>query len=129
MALNILIVDDSSVMRSMIQKTLKIAQIPTGEIVQAGDGKEGLEKLKNHWVDLVLVDINMPVMNGEEMIGHMKADPEMRDIPIIVVSTEGSVTRIERLKRLGIHFIQKPFSPELLRDSVVILTGIKIDHA
>ena len=128
MALNILIVDDSSVMRSMIQKTLKIAQIPIGEIVQAADGKEGLEKLKNHWVDLVLVDINMPVMNGEEMIGHMKEDPEMRDIPIIVVSTEGSVTRIERLKSLGIHFIQKPFSPELLRDSVVLLTGIKINH-
>ncbi len=128
MALNILIVDDSSVMRSMIKKTLKIAQIPTGEIVQAANGKEGLEKLNNHWVDLVLADINMPVMNGEQMIGQMKADPEMRDIPIIVVSTEGSATRIERLKRMGVLFIQKPFSPELLRDSVVTLTGIKIDH-
>jgi two-component system chemotaxis response regulator CheY len=128
MALNILIVDDSSVMRSMIQKTLKIAQIPAGEIVQAADGKEGLEKLNNHWIDLVLADINMPVMNGEQMIGHMKADPEMREIPIIVVSTEGSATRIERLKRMGVLFIQKPFSPELLRDSVVTLTGIKIDH-
>jgi two-component system chemotaxis response regulator CheY len=128
MALNILIVDDSSVMRAMIQKTLAIAHIPTGEIVQAADGKEGLEKMSNHWIDLVFADINMPVMNGEEMIKNMKEDVEMKDIPIIVVSTEGSATRIKRLKRMGVHFIQKPFSPELLRDSVITLTGIKIAH-
>ena len=60
----------------------------------------------------------MPVMNREEMINHMMADPDLRDIPIVVVSTEGSKTRLERLQEKGIRFIHKPFTPEAMRDTI-----------
>jgi len=61
-----------------------------GETYEAANGQEGLEKLGRHWIDLVLVDINMPVMNGEEMIAKVRENPTWSDLPIIVVSTEGS---------------------------------------
>ena len=109
MALNILIVDDSSVMRSMIKKTLGMTDIPIGDIHEAENGKQGLDMLGHQWMDLVIADINMPVMNGEEMIQHMKDNLEFADIPIIVISTEGSETRIERLEKKGVRFIRKPF--------------------
>ncbi len=123
MAVNLLIVDDSSVMRSMIAKTVAMSGLKVGEIHQAANGQEGLEQLGNHWIDLVLVDINMPVMNGEEMIRQMKQDPALRDTPIIVVSTEGSSQRIDNLLGQGVKFIHKPFSPELFRDTVKTLIG------
>jgi two-component system chemotaxis response regulator CheY len=125
MSLNVLVVDDSAVMRSMIIRAMKMAELPLGEIHQAGDGQDGLDQLKANWIDLVVVDINMPVMNGEEMIGHMKTDPLTQDTPIIVVSTEGSEKRIQRLKDQGAMFIHKPFSPEQIRDTIIELTGIE----
>lgn len=124
MALNVLIVDDSKVMRSMVLKTMKMAQIPLGDIIQAGNGKEGLDALSKNWIDLVLVDINMPVMNGEDMIRQMKTAPETADIPVVVISTEGSETRIARLKEMGAAFVHKPFAPEEIRDTIYALTGI-----
>jgi two-component system, chemotaxis family, chemotaxis protein CheY len=124
MPLNVLIVDDSSVMRAMIAKTIRMSGLDLGEVYQAGNGQEGLEAARDNWVDLVVADINMPVMNGEEMIDHMKADPELAGLPTIVISTEGSATRIERLESKGVKFIHKPFTPELIRDSIHALTGI-----
>ncbi len=118
MALNVLIVDDSAVMRSMIRKTMEMSGLPIGSIHQAGNGEEGLSVLDREWIDLVVLDINMPVMNGEEMIGRMEQRMEFADIPILVVSTEGSSSRIERLVSKGIRFIHKPFSPEIIRDTV-----------
>ncbi len=118
MAINVLIVDDSSVMRAMILKTLRISGLPLGETHQAGNGEEGLDALNRHWIDLVIVDINMPVMNGEAMIDSMRDNYNMKDIPLIVVSTEGSESRIERLLHKGARFIHKPFSPEIVRDTV-----------
>ncbi len=123
MALNVLIVDDSAVMRSMIARTLSLSGVELGEIHQATNGQEGLEALRAHWVDLVLVDVNMPVMNGQEMIEHVRADDVWKDLPIIVVSTEGSETRIAALRNLGAAFIHKPFAPETVRDVIKELTG------
>ena len=123
MGINILIVDDSSVMRSMVCKTIQLSGINLDEIHQAADGKEGLAGLDQHCIDLVIADINMPVMNGEEMIDRILAHPEHRKIPIIVISTEGSQTRIERLQQKGAVFIQKPFSPEKVRDVLKQILG------
>ncbi len=128
MALNVLIVDDSKVMRSMVLKTMKMAQVPLGEVVQAGNGQEGLDALGEHWIDLVLVDINMPVMNGEEMIRRMRAAQETADIPVVVISTEGSETRIARLRKMGAAFVHKPFTPEEIRDTIYRLTGMGESH-
>jgi len=118
MAFNILIVDDSSVMRAMILKSLRMSGVPMGEVHQAANGKEGLDALNQHWVDLVIVDINMPVMNGEEMIDRMQKNPDMSNTPIIIISSEGSEMRIERLKHKGGKFIHKPFTPETIRDTI-----------
>lgn len=123
MSVNVLIVDDSAVMRSMIVKTLRLTRLPLGEIHQAANGQEGLAAINQNWIDLVIVDINMPVMNGEEMIDRMLENPEHKNIPIVVISTEGSKTRVGRLQDKGARFIHKPFSPEKIRDTIKDLLG------
>jgi two-component system, chemotaxis family, chemotaxis protein CheY len=124
MALNILIVDDSETVRAIIAKTLKMAQVPVGELYNAANGKEALEVLGENWVDLVFSDINMPVMGGVEMIEQMCADNLMKTIPVVVVSTEGSTTRMEELKAKGVRaYIRKPFTPELVRNVVTDIMG------
>jgi two-component system chemotaxis response regulator CheY len=123
MAVNVLIVDDSGVMRSMIVKTLRLSGLQIGEIHQAANGEEGLNALNEHWIDLVIVDINMPVMNGEEMIDQMRQDSAFNDTPVVVVSTEGSEIRVERLREKGARFIHKPFTPEMIRDTIKDLLG------
>jgi two-component system chemotaxis response regulator CheY len=128
MPVNVLIVDDSAVMRSMIQKTMQLSGLQLGEIHQAANGREGLETLERQWIDLVIADINMPVMTGEEMIEHMHANPNLEAIPTIVISTEGSRTRIDRLQGKGIRFIHKPFSPEMIRDTVKDVLGSEVFH-
>jgi two-component system chemotaxis response regulator CheY len=124
MSLNVLIVDDSAVMRSMIVKTLRLAGLAVGEIHEAANGQEGLDVLDGQWVDLVLADINMPVMNGEEMIDRIRSNPAWKDLPVIVISTEGSQTRIESLRRKNTKFVHKPFSPEVLRDVINDMTDV-----
>jgi len=123
MALNILVVDDSSVMRAIIIKILRLSQLPLGEVLEAQNGQEALKVLDGKWVDLALVDINMPVMDGEEMINRLRQNPETVDLPIIIVSTEGSETRKETLMQKGAGFIHKPFTPETLRDTIVKTLG------
>lgn len=124
MAFNVLVVDDNSVMRTVIIRTLRMSGIPLGEVHQAGDGREALEVLGQNWVDLALVDINMPVMNGEELIDRVRDNPEIRDLAIIVVSTESSETRIAKVRRQGAHFVHKPFTPEQIRHTILEVTGV-----
>ena len=95
--------------------------------IQLRDGKEGLRRLGEHWVDLVLLDINMPVMNGEEMLRRLRADPETARLPVIVVSTESSETRVHALEELGVAFVHKPFAPEDLRATILRVTGVTPD--
>jgi len=124
MALNILVVDDSETVRAIIAKTLRLAQVPINELFTAANGKEALEILSDNWVDLVFSDINMPIMGGVEMIEKMFADDVMKTIPVVVVSTEGSKTRMEELKTKGVKaYIRKPFTPELVRSVVEDITG------
>ena len=116
MAFNILVVDDSETVRAVLAKTLQLSGIEVGELYKAANGKEALEILKDRWVDLIFSDINMPVMGGVEMIQQMRQDDMLKTIPVIVVSTEGSTTRIEQLKAEGVRaYIRKPFTPELVR--------------
>lgn len=126
MSLNILIVDDSAVIRKMIIKTLQLSDLPLGQICQAGNGQEALEIMDSQWIDLVFADLNMPVMNGEVMIERIRTNPQWADVPIIVVSTEGSQTRIEKLKSQGIKFVHKPFSPEQIR--ALVTDALELKH-
>lgn len=125
MALNILIVDDSETVRAVIKKSLELAGIPVNNAFQAGNGQEALDLLRDNWIDLVLSDINMPVMNGIELINRMCKDNLLDKIPVIMITTEGSLKRIEALKDKGVRdYIRKPFTPEQLRESVDKLVSI-----
>src|SRR5690349_9998918 len=97
MAYNILLVDDSETVRAVIAKALQMADFPLGAVREAGNGQEALALLDKEWIDLVFADLNMPVMGGVEMVFKMKAHDSMKNIPVIVVSTEGSVKRIQTL--------------------------------
>jgi len=124
MAVNVLIVDDSAVMRQMVVRTLRMSGVPLGSVFEAGNGEEGLFALQEQWVDLLLLDINMPVMNGEEMLRRLRANPDTQQLPVIVVSTEGSETRLQVLQELGASIVRKPFAPETLRDIILKVTGV-----
>ena len=84
------------------------------------------KEIRKAMPDAVLLDWNMPVMTGEEMIGQMRERADLKTIPTIVVSTEGSQPRIERLKNQGLKFIHKPFSPEKIRDTVKDVLGSEV---
>jgi two-component system chemotaxis response regulator CheY len=121
---NILVVDDSAVMRAMIIRILRLTGLSLGEVYEAPNGREGLRVLDEKWVDLALVDINMPVMNGEEMIDSVRNNQTTADLPIIVVSTESNMERVESIRRKKVEFVHKPFTPEVLRKTVLQLTGV-----
>jgi len=115
-------------MRSIIIKTLRLSGLPLGEVHEAANGREGLQALDGNWIDLALVDINMPEMNGEEMLDAVRTNPETTSLPVVVVSTEGSDTRIEMLQKKGAEFVHKPFTPEILRDTITNMTGAVCSH-
>jgi len=117
MAFNVLIVDDSRIMRKVIQKTVAISGFEVGDCWEAGNGQEALEIARGKWIDLILADLNMPVMNGLEMIRELKRDDLLARIPVVLITTEGSEKRLEEIFALGVRgYIQKPFYPETIRD-------------
>lgn len=128
MGINVLIVDDSKIIRGVIIKTLNLSGIEIGNIFEANNGKEALEVLKNNWVDLILTDINMPEMNGVEFIEKINEDEILRTIPIAIISTEGSQTRVEELKSKGVKaYLRKPFTPEALKGMIIDLLKLEGD--
>ncbi len=128
--MNILIVDDSSTVRAVIKRTLGIAGVPTDDVQQAANGQEGIEALQNNPIDIVFTDINMPVMGGVEMIERIRADDALRAVPIVVVSTEGSATRIAELQALGVQgYLRKPFTPEAIRRVVDDLAEVSNENS
>ena len=124
MALNTLVVDDSSEMRSIIIKTLKLSGLSLGEIWEAKNGEEGLRLLQEKWIDLALVDIHMPVMDGEEMINRLRKNNQYENLPVIVVSSESDPGKIEMMHKQGATFIHKPFTPEILKEVIIAVTGM-----
>ena len=126
MSLNILVVDDSETVRAVISKMLELAGVPVAELFEASNGKEALDILDNHLIDLVFTDINMPVMTGIEMIEKMCENDLLKTVPVIIVSTEGSSARFETLKSKGIRaFLRKPFIPEQIKNIVDNVVGEK----
>src|SRR4030042_4866179 len=122
MAYNILIVDDSRIMRKILKQSFTLSGFEVGNCVEAGNGQEALNILNSSMVDLILADLNMPVMNGLDMIKALQKDKKHREIPVVLVTTEGGggggQPHLEEAYALGVKaYIQKPFSPELLRDT------------
>ncbi|MHB1073164.1 MAG: response regulator [Gemmatimonadaceae bacterium] len=120
---HVLVVDDSAVMRTMVSRTLRLSGLPIAAIHEASNGQMGLAALWTTPVDLALVDLNMPVMSGEEMIVALRGDPATAALPVIVVSTESSDLRIQRLATQRVTFVHKPFTPEQLRDVILKTMG------
>ena len=129
MAFTVLVVDDNRMMRGMVSRAVGMSGLLIGTMLEAGDGKQALVAMRAEWVDLVLLDINMPVMDGEEFLSQVRADPVLRATMVIVVSTESSQPRIARLKLMGAGFIHKPFRPEQLVAAVNDLMAGKIGGA
>lgn len=124
MSINVLVVDDSAVMRAMLIRTLSLSGLPLADVHQAGNGAEALAILRARPIDLALVDINMPVMSGDELIDRVREDASLGALAIIVVSTEGSETRIASLTERGVSFIHKPFTPGQIRTTVLKVLGV-----
>lgn len=128
MAFSFLIVDDSLPMRAVIKKTVKAAGYGNAEFLEAENGKTALEQLEVSWIDIVITDFNMPEMNGLELISKIKENELFEQIPVVVISTEGSREKVDEFTAKGAAgYIKKPFTPEQLRDVLVQLLG-EIDY-
>ena len=115
--MRILIVDDSAMMRAMIKRVIKLADVAVEDILEATNGAEALELLKQHDVQLLLTDINMPVMNGADMLREISLNERWRNLNRVNISTDGSTVRREEAEELDVRcYLEKPFSPEVLRD-------------
>jgi len=125
LSLRLLIVDDSRAMRSMIRRVISLSGLDVSECLEAGDGVEALEMVAREWVDVILADINMPRMNGEELVRRLSEMGITTSVPVIVVSTDGTSLRRARLMKLGAKgYLVKPFAPEMLRDEVERVLGV-----
>lgn len=126
---NILLVDDSATIRSMVKRTIQMIGLNVREIFEASNGIEALAQLADHDVAVMLVDINMPTMSGIQLLTRMKQNDRLKHIPIVIASTEGSQQRIEQVMELGVFgYVRKPFQPEQLRDVLTPLLGVT-EHA
>jgi two-component system chemotaxis response regulator CheY len=124
MAYSVLIVDDSPVMRNFIRRVLGLSGFEVGECMEAGNGEEALAQLSAHPVDIILTDINMPGMNGEELLRRLGADGILKTTPAIVISTDATNERILRMIALGAQgYMSKPFTPETLREELERVLG------
>jgi two-component system chemotaxis response regulator CheY len=125
MSFNVMIVDDSGAMRAVIKKVITLSGFKISTCVEAANGREALEKLRENWVDVIISDLNMPEMNGLELLKSLNQDPLYQSIPTIIVSMEGSIERMkEALNRGAKGFIKKPFQPEDIRKVLYDVIGV-----
>lgn len=124
MSYTILVVDDSAIVRAMVHKSIAMAGLPVGKVLEAGNGREALELLADEWVDVVFADLNMPVMGGAELVERMSRDPALASTPVVVVSSEQGQGRVDELLAKGARaYVRKPFRPEGLKQVVEAVLG------
>ena len=118
MAPNILVVEDCVLTRLLIIRILQQSNMEIGEIYQAENGFRGLDMMENNRIDLLLTDINMPEMDGIEMLWHIRSRNEYKTIPVLIISAENKQDNIELSNDLDAVFINKPFTAEILRGAL-----------
>jgi two-component system chemotaxis response regulator CheY len=125
--INVLIVDDSSVMRKIVERSLRQAGLELEKVQEAGNGAEGLAALSNGGVELVLCDINMPVMDGIEFLRQIPSVPAAKGVPVVMITTEGSESHVVQALSIGARgYIRKPFTSEQVKEHVLpLLDGPK----
>lgn len=117
--LDVLIVDDSAAIRKILQRVLRQTDLPLGEIHEAGDGTEAVEILKNRKFGLILSDINMPQMDGLQLLAWVKEMDGMRDVPVIMITTEGGQGKVMEAVQLGATgYVRKPFTAEQIKEKL-----------
>ena len=122
MPIDVLIVDDSAAIRKILQRMLRQAGVDVGEVLEAGDGVEALEKLKGQSVGLILSDINMPNMDGIHLLSVLKSSAELKHIPVIMITTEGGEAKVMEAVQLGASgYVRKPFTADQIKEK---LTGL-----
>lgn len=120
MALDVLIVDDSAAIRKILHRVLVQAQLPLGQVHEANDGHEALAKLGSEKVGLILSDINMPNMDGIQLLGQIRANDAWKAIPIIMITTEGGQDKVMQALQLGASgYVRKPFTPDQIKEKLL----------
>ena len=120
--LDVLIVDDSAAIRKILQRVLRQTDLNLGEISEAGDGTEAVEILQNKTFGLVLSDINMPQMDGLQLLARIKAMEHMKSVPVIMITTEGGQGKVMEAVQLGATgYVRKPFTADQIKEK---LSGI-----
>jgi two-component system chemotaxis response regulator CheY len=126
MPIRTLIVDDSSVMRKIVERSLRQAGIDLTQVFEAGNGAEAIAVLQANPVDLILCDINMPVMDGLEFIKQLPGITNAKDVPVVMITTEGSESHVVQALSCGARgYIRKPFTAEQVKEHVVPVLGGK----
>ncbi len=124
MNVTVLVVDDSATVRQQVATALTQAGF---QVVEASDGSQGLNLAKKGGIDCVISDVNMPMMNGIEMVTLIKQDPSLSSIPVVMLTTEGSKELIAKAKQAGASgWIVKPFKAEMLVAAVRKLTSVPV---
>lgn len=115
----VLVVDDSAMMRKVVLRVLKMAELDFDTILEAGDGSEALTLLRANPVDLIMCDINMPVMSGIELLQKIKLEKLALGVPIVMVTTENSEPQVRQAILAGARgYIRKPFTVDHIRNNV-----------
>ncbi len=121
-----LIVDDSSVMRKIVERSLIQAGLELTSVFGAGNGAEALSVLADNQVDLILCDINMPVMDGLEFVKQLPGVPNAKGVPVVMITTEGSEAHVVQALSSGARgYIRKPFTPDQVKEHVIPLLAVK----
>ncbi len=116
---DVLIVDDSAAIRKILQRVLRQTGMSIGAIHEAGDGQEALDLLQNHRVRMILSDINMPKMDGLQLLAALKAAPEWRETPVVMITTEGGEAKVAEAVRLGAAgYVRKPFTADQIKEKL-----------
>ena len=121
---DVLVVDDSAAIRKILQRVLRQTGMAIRTIHEAGDGQEALDLLKCHHVDLVLTDINMPKMDGIQLLAAIKSSVHWRNVPVVMITTEGGETKVGEAVKLGAAgYVRKPFTADQIKEKLAgILT-------
>jgi len=123
--ISVLIVDDSSVMRKIVERSLRQAGIEIGEVLEAGNGLEALAVLNERKVNLVLCDINMPAMDGLEFVKQLPRVENAKGVPVVMITTEGSEGHVVQALSAGARgYIRKPFTADQVKEHILpVLAG------
>ena len=117
---DVLVVDDSAAIRKILQRVLRQTGMTIRTIHEAGDGQEALELLKQHPAALILTDINMPKMDGLQFLAALKASEQWRDIPVVMITTEGGEAKVSDAVKLGAAgYVRKPFTADQIKEKLV----------